>query len=368
MRGAAVGLILLAACSSTDPGKLAQRARAQEREGDMEGALQSYREAIALKPDEVTLHRDYQNLMRRMKRTADVRAEYKEKAERHPASPMWQYLYARLMDGPALEEGMKKVLVLDANYLWAHHALAFYYKNQDRYEEALREFEWVLGRVPNPPAEVAVSAAICYERIGRPREAEELLKRAKDVEPGSPLPYFYSGLLSLNARKYDAAARDLEACLQRAPNFSQAFSPLAQAYHAMGDFEKGRGVRDRARKYYEQSRDDEFAADYLVHVQRWGGWILKSWERLTVDVDLKMEPGNVWFVTEVVRLDPPGVRVRYKLQRTADLTYLWIREVKDADGKPLEPAQTDRWADAPSYAVFYRSVVRDFEPLRDRYK
>lgn len=368
MRRAAVLLALLAACSSTDPNKLSQKAKAQEREGNTEGALQTYRDAIAQKPDDVTLHRDYQNLMRRAKRTADVLAEYKEKAERNPASPMWQYLYGRMMDGAALEEAMKKVLALDANYFWAHHALAFYYKNQDRYEDALKEFEWVLGRVPNPPAEVAVNAAICYERMGRARDAEELLKRAKEGEPGSPLPYFYSGVLNLNARKYDAAARDLEACLQRAPSFSQAFSPLAQAYHGMGDFEKGRGVRDRARKYYEQSRDDELAGDYLVHVERWGGWLLKGWERLTVDVDLKVEPGNIWFVADVVRLEPPGVRVRYKLQRTADLTYLWIREVKDAEGKTLEPLQTDRWADAPAYGVFYRSVVRDFDSVRDRYQ
>ncbi len=123
-----------------------------EQSGRKDEALAKYRAAIVRDRGHIASHRDYQNLMRAMGKGDEVRAEYRKHAEAAPQSAAAQYLAARLEEGDALVAGMKRALQLDADFIWAHRALAAHCWFEKRPEDAARHFE-AAARSPDATSE-----------------------------------------------------------------------------------------------------------------------------------------------------------------------------------------------------------------------
>lgn len=84
-----------------------------------------------------------------------------------------------LRQGP-VEELYRKALAIDPNYFTAHFNLGLYYKQNQKTEEAIREFEAALKSNPNS-AEAHRNLAELLRKAGREAEAQKHDQKAKEL-------------------------------------------------------------------------------------------------------------------------------------------------------------------------------------------
>jgi tetratricopeptide (TPR) repeat protein len=360
-------LLLLIACGSAEERSLYDEAKESQRRGDVTGAIDKYRQVLASDPENINAHREYQNLMRKARREEEVRAEYRHHMESHSASAMWAYLYGRLLQGKELEAMMTKVLALDPEFIWAHHALSVYYVDEGRFEEALKNAEFILSKSGTPAEATRINAAICYSNLKREDKAEEQLTLAKSEFPGSANPPFFMGVLRFNQKRYELAAAELESALRKDPKFFKAYAPLSQTYHAMKQLDKAQATRQRAKEYYSKFPEPEMAKDFKIVLEKQQDWALSIWEKLSVEIDSPIEKGNWIYLARLVRPDN-GIVIQYTLARTEALKHVILRSIyRPSDKRHLEPIETFELAEKDDFDSFYRRVTLDSAALRQKY-
>ncbi len=361
-------LLLLVACSTAERRLTPyEEAKEAERKGDIAGAIEKYRKAIEKEPENITVHREYQNLMRRAKRFDEVRMEYKFRMENNSGSALWLYLYGRLLDGKEMEGLMQRSIAADSAFVWAHHALALYYTNQNRWKDALRHLEYILAQGRTPEEGTRINAAVCYMNLGDDARAEEQLTLARQEFPGSANPIFHMGILHFNQKKFDLAAAELEEALQKDPRYFKAFGPLSQTYHVMGQKDQAARARQRARDFYRKTPEPEMAKEFMVILEKQDGWGLSVWEKLAVEINSPLEKGNWIYLARMTRPDN-RVMIQYTLTRTEALKFILVRSVVDpSTRRDLEAVDTTELSEKDEFDNFYRRVLRDTEALRKKY-
>lgn len=368
---AIVGLVALAACAGSNPRAKHEEAMRAARKNQPTRALALLREALESAPEDVVIHRDYQNLMRRLNRLAEVQIEYRRRLDAAPTSPLWVYLHGRLLEGSDLEAAMKRCLDLDPTYFWGHHGLALYYKNHDRFVDALRHYEWILQRHPPQtlPEDVLINAAVSYSRTGRSEEALRLLEIATVRYPQSPLSPFYLGLQYWGQGRTEDAIRFLQEAISRDVDFFQGYAPLVQIYHGQGEFEKAAALRRKAKAMYRLHPIEEFGHNFEIHLQRLESWSLKVTEKLDPQEEHPLEPGTWYYVADVSPLaSDRDVRIRYVLRTTEDFKFVALRRVSNReDTKVLLPVTRYDIATGDQYRGFHEFVIADVQPLLERF-
>lgn len=367
MKAGWLPLLLLIACGSTEEMSLYDEAKEAQRRGLLTEAIDKYWQVLQEDPENINAHREYQNLMRKAKREEEVRAQYKHFREKEPQSPMWTYLYGRLLQGKDLEDMMNLALKLDPNFIWAHHALSVYYVDEGRFEEALKNVEFILAKSNTPAEATRINAAICYSNLKRERQAEEQLRLAKSEFPGSANPPFFMGVLHFNQKKFDEAASELEAALRKDPKFFKAHAPLSQTYHAMKQYDKARTARQRAKDFYAKFPEPEMAKEFKIVLEKQGDWALSIWEKLSVEIQSPIEKGNWIYLARFARPDN-GIVIQYTLARTESLKHVLLRSIyRPSDGRHLEPIESFELAEKDDFDAFYRRILLDSPAFRQKY-
>lgn len=368
---AILGLAALGGCAGAHPRVKHEEAMRAAQKNQPTKALALLREALEAAPDDVVIHRDYQNLMRRLNRLAEIRIEYQRKLDAAPNSPLWIYLYGRLLEGSDLEAAMKRCLELDPGYFWGHHGLGLYYKNHDRFVDALRHYEWILRRHPphTAPEDVLINAAVCYSRTARPEEAIRLLEIAVVRHPQSPLSPFYLGLQYRSEGRTTDAIRVLQEAIARDVDFFQGYAPLVQIYHGQGEFDTATALRRKAKSMYSRHPIPEFGHNFEIHLQRLDSWSLRVTEKLMPQEEHPLEPGTWYYVADVTPLaSDRNVRIRYVLRTTEDFRFVVLRRVSDReDSKVLLPVTRHDIATGDDYRGFHDFVMADVQPLLERF-
>lgn len=121
-----------------------------------------------------------------------------------------------------------------------HAKLGIYYSRQQRYEEAIREFERAAQLAPDyleEPDFVWVLATVC-ESSGRDDDALRYYGMAADLVPGSAKPLHRVGMIHLRKGKHREAVATLGQGLERDPRYGEAYIPLADAYLRLGEPQK----------------------------------------------------------------------------------------------------------------------------------
>ncbi|HLG42257.1 MAG TPA: hypothetical protein VI643_02745 [Planctomycetota bacterium] len=365
------GGLALAACAGVDPKAKHEEGMEAAKQNRPSKAISLLREAVEAAPMDVVIHRDYQNLMRRVNRLNEVKVEYRRKMDAEPNSPLWIYLYARLLEGDELEVQMRRCLAADPEYFWGHYGLAVHYKNGDRFVDALRHLEWILKRfkASTLPEDVLITAAVCYSRTSQPDQAARLLGIASTRFAQSPLPPFYLGLLHQSEGRSDEAIRELGESIARDIDFFRAYAPLVQIHHSREEFDKAAALRKKAKDMYSLHPIPELGNEFDIHLRRVEGWSMKVTEKLQPEADHPLEPGTWYFVADLTPIaSDRNVRLRYILHRTEELKHVLIRRATERDGKGvLAPVQKFEVATGDSYKAFHDTVITDARSLMERF-
>jgi Tfp pilus assembly protein PilF len=145
----------------------------------------------------------------------------KEAVQLDPVNPVFRNtLGVVLLDlaKPAEAEAeFRKAIELDPAYAEAHHNLGLSFAEQGRWEQAIAAYRKALSLPIYSTPEVAYyNLGRAYTQTGKPRDAEEALRTAIQLDPRLGAAYYQLGLVLASSARPDEAraafrrARDLE--------------------------------------------------------------------------------------------------------------------------------------------------------------
>jgi len=145
----------------------------------------------------------------------------KEAVQLDPANPVFRntlgVLFLDLGKPAEAEPEFRKAIELDPGYAEAHHNLGLSFAEQGRWDQAIAAYRKALSLPIYPTPEVAYyNLGRAYFQTGKPREAEEALRTAIQLDSRLAAAYYQLGVvLASSGRQEDAKAvfrraRDLE--------------------------------------------------------------------------------------------------------------------------------------------------------------
>lgn len=220
---------------------------------DAEAALAAGRvdEAIALAtalrsawPDNILVHRLYQNALIAAGRRDDARTEYIQIAEKWP-SALTLTLLSRLQDDPA--DGIAKAIHArdyDDQFPWAWYAQGWWHARQpNKSKEAIECFRTAM--ILNPDFFEAVRAFAILEKERDPAAATEAIARYVKTHPGRREERLLLSALRLYMNDFKNAERDLRELVAEDQNDAGSAIWLAAALVNLGAHAEARSIYER---------------------------------------------------------------------------------------------------------------------------
>lgn len=222
-----------------------QHAIALHQAGDLDGAIRAYREYLAAEPDSVQARSNLGAVLARAGRYDEAIAEYDRALGKSP-------------DNPAILLNL---------------GLAYY--KTGRHAEAAARFERAVSLSPQFKEQVTLLLAVCYNNLGRYKDAVALLAPIEKDKAGDPgFDYLYGtaligdgqnasgtavinrilslgdsaearllrGTLELSAHDRDRARADLEKAVALNPRLSGAHARLGELLLSLGESERARAA------------------------------------------------------------------------------------------------------------------------------
>ena len=231
--------------------------------------IDEYRQKLSSNPNDIELHRAYQNFMRQWDGLNDLKEEYLLKMNAEPQNPLYYYLYGRLTKGRELEDTFKRALDLEAKTpnpelrFWLYFGFGQFYLDTKKYKEALQHLEMASKLRPDSLDALHQTALVHYE-MDNITEAmnlwDKILQSKKDYFDamlGKALIYKSRGM-------YDNAIKELESILKSDVAFWRAYEPLIQCYHAKKDYKKGEELRTKVKELCRGINDTDFKMHYQI--------------------------------------------------------------------------------------------------------
>jgi eukaryotic-like serine/threonine-protein kinase len=161
---------------------------------DWDGAEKFYKRAIQLSPNYASAHQFYALYLASMGRRTESLSEIKRAQSQDPLSPIinsnvaWCYYLAR--DYQSAIQQLRATLDLHPDFAVAHEYLGQAYAEQGKTNEALAEFEKLLGMAPTQPAGKSF-LAYAYGRSGNSAQALLTIKDLESRSQHKPVPAYY---------------------------------------------------------------------------------------------------------------------------------------------------------------------------------
>jgi tetratricopeptide (TPR) repeat protein len=243
-----IGLLASTLCGqqpAAGSDSLLQRAITLQQSGDLDGAIRVYREYLAGEPDSVQARSNLGAALARTGRYDEAIAEYDRALRKSP-------------DAPALLLNL---------------GLAYY--KMGRHAEAAARFERAVSLSPQFQEQVTLLLAVCYNNLGRYKEAVAILASIEKDKAGDPgFDYLYGtaligdgqdargtavinrilsrgdsaearllrGTLELSAHDRDSARVDLEKAIALNPRLAVAHARLGELLLTLGESEGARAA------------------------------------------------------------------------------------------------------------------------------
>ena len=238
-------------------------AEAYYGEGQLDQAINSYQQAIALEPENAALHTRLAHFLILRERTAEAYGAARTAVQLAPSDPQalgalcraldWEGLYARALEAcecaielqPNYAEAyayLSEVYAdvgnwsaarkyaqqaVDMNYQSAdaHRNLGYAFEMQGRYAKAIESYENALYLQPRL-ATLYISAARNYRAVGKYKEAIDRLERVIRFDPNNPVAYDQLGWTYYLRGEYRRAAEYLEQATAIDPLYTPAWGHL----------------------------------------------------------------------------------------------------------------------------------------------
>lgn len=248
---------LNAAVASGSVSSLLQVAESRTRGGDLAGAAEPLRRALALAPNSERVLAAYARTAMAARAPGQAVLALEPLARMHPTVPEYSYLlgvaWMQLGDAASALPPLEHARDLEPQRALTLAALGIAHNQQKRYADAKAILDQALALQPDD-AEVLAVLAEAEEGLGERAAAEAHARRALERAPGHATALLVLGLVRMEEQRYAEAREALEASLARASDSAKAHYQLSLACSRLGD--RACAAREVAR-YQQAQRDVE---------------------------------------------------------------------------------------------------------------
>jgi tetratricopeptide (TPR) repeat protein len=200
-------------------------AKSQMKLQTPEQARQMYEQALALVPDDVLLHGNFEQFLEAAGNLAGAITEAKRICELMPQSATTYYYTGTLLvrEGKTDEaaEYFSCAIAIRSDYAEAEDAMGELLANQQKTTEAIRWFKRAIRSNPDY-VDTYLNLGFLQENLGELNAAMASYQKAANLEPEGPADYFYRANMAAASFRWDEAMADLRALLKAKPDFWQA--------------------------------------------------------------------------------------------------------------------------------------------------
>jgi tetratricopeptide (TPR) repeat protein len=217
--------------------------------GRYDEALQSYKKAIELDPKKPDIWMSQGDTLYNLRRYDEALQSYKKTIELDPGNPgAWMSQGDTLNSLECYDEALKsykKTIELDPknSHTWMSQGMVF--KNLGRYNEALRSCKKAIELDPGN-SNTWMHQGIVFNESGRYNEALQSHKKAIELDPGNSNTWMHQGGVFNNLRQYDEALESCKKAIELDPKDFNAYSLMALALSLMNDFDNSVQAIDKA--------------------------------------------------------------------------------------------------------------------------
>jgi tetratricopeptide (TPR) repeat protein len=207
------------------------------REGDLNAALQTYENALAIDTWNFDALSGFVNTNIKLKQTDRAQSKTKEwlaaVADKNDIRAAVHYLRSNIFTAEnnpaAAERELQQAIDADDNYLPAYSAYANLLVGQNRSEEAMAQYIRVVQK--RPAAQAYTMLGILSDGAGRPAEAEGYYRKALEITPGMPIAANnLAWLLTENNGNLDEALKLAMGATTKSPEIAGYHDTLGQVY------------------------------------------------------------------------------------------------------------------------------------------
>lgn len=153
--------------------------------------------------DNIEAHRSYQDLNTGLGRQSAIRDEYRAAVAAAPDSAQAHYLYGRIAGDPRVELAEQTTAIrLDPKLVWPHVARGHLLAEEEKYDEALREYEEALD-LPGRDSAIALYYATAAIAKGTPEVA---VAKVDQLNAEEPVVLHARWMLAASARDWERAS------------------------------------------------------------------------------------------------------------------------------------------------------------------
>ena len=211
--------------------------------GYLEQAEASFKQVIAVKPEDPEAYYNLGTLYLRRNALHDARAHLEQTVKLRPNYPeAWNNLgMLDAQEGHADDavRNFQQSLSLRPDYAIALANLGNLYRREGNFAEAEKFLGRALVLEPDNP-EVNYNLGMLYARQDQFDQATQYLERAAKLRPDYPDALNNLGVLFVREQRYPEAEQKFKTCIQVSPNFDQAYLNLARLYVILNEKEKAR--------------------------------------------------------------------------------------------------------------------------------
>jgi Flp pilus assembly protein TadD/peroxiredoxin len=213
--------------------------------GYLDQAAQSFKQVIAVKPDDPEAYYNLGTSYLRRNSLQEAREYLEQAVKLRPAYPeAWNNLGMIAAQGGKNEEAIRnfqKSLQLRPSYATALLNLGNVHRRQGNLEESEMLLKRAFESEPKNP-EVNYGLGMLYARRDETERAIQFLKNAISLRPEYGDALNNLGVLLVQQQRFPEAEEDFKTCVEKAPDFDQAYLNLARLYLVLKDKEKARAV------------------------------------------------------------------------------------------------------------------------------
>lgn len=232
-----------------DPNSPLAKARALRASGQSAEAEAILAQAALTTPDDIDLHREYQDLLRSAKKVEEGRTFYKAQLDARPTSAIAWYLHGRAMilESPLeAENAFRKALELDPNFLWAYLGLGTVQTIKGDGFAAVQMYERALEKFPSS-ADLYFNLADARSSIGALRTGLEAVEKTLELAPDHAKAWELKGFIQKQQGDLAGAEKSLEKALGLQDS-------LGLAHLALAEILAGKGALDAARPHAQKAQ------------------------------------------------------------------------------------------------------------------
>jgi tetratricopeptide (TPR) repeat protein/uncharacterized RDD family membrane protein YckC len=205
--------------------------------GRWQDAIESYKQAIRIKPDYALAHYNlgvaydklgrYQDAIESSKQAIRIKPDYAE------AHYNLGYCYGSLGRWQDAIESFKQAIRIKPDYAEAHCYLGVAYGKLGHWQEAMEPYKQAI-RIKPDYAEAHYNLGYCYDELGRYQDAIESYKQAIRIKPDAEA-HFNLGITYDKLGRYQDAIESYKQAIRIKPDCAEAHYNLGNAYLLVGD-------------------------------------------------------------------------------------------------------------------------------------